>query len=119
MLDRRFVRENPELIRGALVRRGIEVDLDRLLSLDGKLLELAQRREELKSEQNRLSKQVPKLQGDEKSAAIARSKELGTAIKPLETTIRKRIFSEIRNEARPHGVVQTVVNQRPEGFLTA
>ncbi len=85
MLDRRFVRENPELIRGALVRRGIEVDLDRLLALDGKLLELAQRREELKSEQNRLSKQVPKLQGDEKGAAIARSKELGAAIKPLET----------------------------------
>jgi len=85
MLDRRFVRENPELIRGALVRRGIEVDLDRLLALDGKLLELALRREELKSEQNRLSKQVPKLQGDEKGAAIARSKELGAAIKPLET----------------------------------
>jgi len=41
-------------------------------------------RDDLKAEQNRLSKSVPSLDGDEKKAAIERSKELGRAIKPLD-----------------------------------
>ena len=38
---------------------------------------------------------------------------------PIEKTVRERILPEIHNETRPHGILQTVVNQRPEGFLPA
>ncbi|MHC4939951.1 MAG: serine--tRNA ligase [Planctomycetota bacterium] len=84
MLDRRFVRENPDAVRAAIAKRHIEFDLDRLLAIDARLLENARDRDELKAEQNRLSKSVPTLQGAEKQAAIDRSKELGRSIKPLD-----------------------------------
>jgi len=84
MLDRRFLRENPEAVRAAIARRGIEVDLDRILALDGQLLDLSREREDLKAEQNRLSKAVPTLQGEQKTEAITKSKQLGAAIKPLD-----------------------------------
>ncbi|NJN14541.1 MAG: serine--tRNA ligase [Planctomycetes bacterium] len=87
MLDRRFIRENAEQVRHAIARRGVTVDLDRILAVDSEILTLSREREEAKAEQNRLSKSVPGLKGDEKSAAIARSKELGATIKPLEERV--------------------------------
>ncbi len=84
MLDRKFVRENAEAVRRAVERRGVKLDLDRLLAMDAAILAAMREREEGKAEQNRLSKSVPTLQGQEKAAAIARSKELGAAIKPLD-----------------------------------
>ena len=73
MLELRSVRENPDAVRDTLQRRGIEVDLERLLALDGEVLDLRRKRDEVKAEVNRLSKSVPKLEGEEKGAAIARS----------------------------------------------
>jgi len=88
MLDRRFIRENADQVRAATARRGIEVDFDRLLALDAEILEARREREDRKAEQNRLSKSVPTLQGDEKADAIRRSKELGQSIKPLDERIQ-------------------------------
>jgi seryl-tRNA synthetase len=87
MLDRRFMRENADVVRDAITKRHIQVDLDAILALDGEVVGLQQQREELKTEQTRLSKSVPKLDGDEKRAAIERSKELGAGIKPIEQRI--------------------------------
>jgi len=88
MLDRRFIRENPDVVRAAIEQRAMKgLDLDGLLALDAEILGLRREREEIKAEQNRLSKSVPKLMGEEKQEAIARSKELGRSIKPLEGRI--------------------------------
>ena len=88
MLDRRFLRENPDLVRDSIGKRSITgLDLDRLLALDAEVLRLRREREEIKAEQNRLSKSVPKLQGEQRQQAIARSKELGRSIQPLEGRI--------------------------------
>ena len=87
MLDLRFIRDNAEKVREAVRRRGVTVDLDRLLELDQAILALRRERDDAKAEQNRLSKSVPTLQGDEKAAAIARSKELGRQLKPLDERI--------------------------------
>jgi seryl-tRNA synthetase len=87
MLERRFIRENPDAVRDAVRRRGIDIDLDRLLDLDKEIISLRQEREDAKAEQNRVSKSVPGLEGEEKQRAIARSKELGGKIKPLEERI--------------------------------
>ncbi|MHC4410234.1 MAG: serine--tRNA ligase [Planctomycetota bacterium] len=84
MLDRRFVRENPDAVRAAIRKRHIEFDLDSVLAIDERLLDNARDRDELKAEQNRLSKAVPTLQGEDQQAAIRRSKELGRSIKPLD-----------------------------------
>ncbi|MHC4549674.1 MAG: serine--tRNA ligase [Planctomycetota bacterium] len=91
MLELRFIREHADEVRAAIRRRGVEVDLDRLLELDRELLALRREREETKAEQNRLSKSVPQLRGAEKARAIERSKELGREIKPLEEQIAARV----------------------------
>lgn len=89
MLDLRFIRENPDAIRAMLGRRGVDVDLDRLLAVDRELLDAQRERDDVRAEQRRVSKSVPKLQGDEKAQAIARGKELGAQIKPLDTRIQE------------------------------
>ncbi len=96
MLDLRFIRDHPDEVRAGIARRGLKVDLDRLLDLDRKALALRQEREEAAAEQNRLSKSVPSLQGEEKTSAIARSKELGQRLKPLDERI-----ASLETEIRP------------------
>jgi seryl-tRNA synthetase len=87
MLDRRFVRENPDTVRQGIRRRNLDIDIGRLLELDRQSLALSQERDAARAEQNRLSKAVPTLQGEEKAKAMAGSKELGARIKPLEERI--------------------------------
>ncbi len=87
MLDLRFIREHPEEVRNGIQLRGLRVDLDRLLDLDRQALAARQERDDTASEQNRLSKSVPSLKGEEKAKAIERSKDLGKRLKPLDERI--------------------------------
>ncbi len=87
MLDLRFIREHPAEVRGGIALRGLKIDLDLLLDLDRRVLALRQEREEAAAEQNRLSKSVPSLKGEEKARAVERSKELGKKLKPLDERI--------------------------------
>jgi seryl-tRNA synthetase len=87
MLDLRFIREHQEEVRKGILLRGLRIDLDRLLDLDRQALSARQERDETASEQNRLSKSVPTLKGEEKAKAIERSKELGKRLKPLDEKI--------------------------------
>jgi seryl-tRNA synthetase len=87
MLDLRFIREHPEEVRKGIALRGLRIDLDRLLDLDRQALAARRQRDETASEQNRLSKSVPSLKGEEKGKAIERSKELGGKLKPLDERI--------------------------------
>ena len=96
MLDLRFIREHPDEVRAAIARRGLRIDLDRLLDLDRKALALRQEREEAAAEQNRLSKSVPSLKGEEKTRAIERSKQLGQRLKPLDEQV-----AALETELRP------------------
>ena len=91
MLDIRFIRDNPELIRQAAKAKRIEVDIDALLAVDKLWRESTTEVETLKAEQNAASKSIAKLAGDEKKAAIARLgdsknriKELGEKLAELE-----------------------------------
>ncbi len=56
MLDIKFIRENKDLIKEIIINKNIELDLDRLLFLDEKRRELIQKKEELRSRQNKLTK---------------------------------------------------------------
>ena len=61
MLDLRFIRENPEMVRKAMEAKGEPVDLDRLLELEGRRRELIQKADGLKAERNRVSEEIGKL----------------------------------------------------------
>lgn len=55
MLDIKFIRENKEIITEGIKKKHMEVDLDKLISLDEKRLEVLSRVEFLRGEQNKVS----------------------------------------------------------------
>jgi seryl-tRNA synthetase len=55
MLDIKFIRENKDIVKTAAEKKHMEVDLDKLIALDDKRLELLSRVEFLRSEQNKVS----------------------------------------------------------------
>lgn len=84
MVDLKFIRENPDLVKDGARKKRIEADVDGLLSLDARVREIRRRLDSLRAERNRGSEQVPKLQGDEKQTVIARMKQVSGEIKALE-----------------------------------
>lgn len=58
MLDIKFIRENKDIIKEGAKKKHIEVDIDSLLSVDEKRLELLSRVEFLRGEQNKMNNSI-------------------------------------------------------------
>lgn len=78
MLDIKFIRENPELIKKNNQNRGVELDVDRLLELDESRRKSISQIEVLRADRNKTSKGKP---SDEE---IQRMKKLGEDLSSLE-----------------------------------
>ncbi|HEV2237417.1 MAG TPA: serine--tRNA ligase [Ktedonobacterales bacterium] len=91
MLDLAFVREHPDLIRDVARRRKATFDLDALLATDAELRDVRTRAEELRAEQNRLSKQMREAGADAAARArlIAEGRTAAAALKDLEPRERE------------------------------
>jgi len=89
MLDLRLVRDNPDVVRDGLRRRGADpVLVDGVLEADRRRRDLVQEVERLRAEQNRVSAAIPKLSGEEKTRRIAEMREVSTRLKSLEPKMR-------------------------------
>ncbi|MDP2664421.1 MAG: serine--tRNA ligase [bacterium] len=63
MLDIKVIRQNPESIKEACKKRGLDFDVEKLIELDTKKRELLQEIEGLKAQQNKLGKdEIPQAQ---------------------------------------------------------
>jgi seryl-tRNA synthetase len=60
MLDRRFIRENPEAVKAAVRVKGIDLDVDELLSLDGSSRELQRELDEAQTWRKSYSREFAK-----------------------------------------------------------
>jgi seryl-tRNA synthetase len=91
MLDIRTIRENPELVKAAGQKKRIPVDaeVDRILDLDAERRKLTFEKNESEALQNRVSKEIPSLKGDEKAARILQMREVGARIKDLKARIEQ------------------------------
>ena len=58
MLDLAFIRANPEVVKDAARRKRVNVDIDALLELDGRVQEAKRETETRRAAQNRISKQI-------------------------------------------------------------
>ncbi|MBR2464893.1 MAG: serine--tRNA ligase [Clostridia bacterium] len=98
MLDIKFIKENPELVKERLASRqkDYSADIDRLLTLDVERRALIADTEQKKAEQNRISKQIPALKKEGKDVApiFAEMKKLSETVKADEVKI-SAIDSEI------------------------
>ncbi len=102
MLDMRFIRENPDLVRDGAQAKNISVDLDGLLELDARWRELQQRLQELATEQNKINREIGPLMGRLKSekdtvqrtaleAQVAALRQRPTQIKQESVDLQERL----------------------------
>ena len=68
MIDLKDLRENPDRYRTAAKRKRIDVDIDRLLELDGRRRALVTQQQNLTAEKNQISKQIGPIMGKLKKA---------------------------------------------------
>ncbi len=89
MLDRNYIRDNPEEVREGLRERGADdVDLDAILEKDEEWRELKARGDDLRHERNEVSDRIGELkqagEHEEADEAIERSQELKAEIEEVE-----------------------------------
>ena len=77
MLDPRLVRHDPELVRRALARRGVDFDLAHFDALEEKRKTLMSRAESLRHKRNETSKMIGRMKraGEDASAAVAEAEQ--------------------------------------------
>lgn len=76
MLDIKFIRENIDAVRENVKNRGVSVDLDALLELDGGRLALLREVEALRKERNEVAEAMKSATADTRPALIERGKKL-------------------------------------------
>ncbi len=96
MIDIKFLRENPDVVRASQKGRGENVEIvDQIIAIDEIKRKALAEFETLRQEQNVLSKNVAAAKGDEKAALLANAKELADRVKAADA---KR--SEIEEQAK-------------------
>lgn len=84
MLDLKWVRENPDVVRDAAKRKRIGVDVDAFMDLDQRLRSAMQAVESKRAEMKASSKLLGKMSPEERQTALAAQKELKAELKALE-----------------------------------
>lgn len=84
MLDIKIIRTNPELVKEVIKKRYLNVNLDDFLEIDKEKLELITKVDDLRAIRNRVSKEVPNLNGQEKEEKIIEMKKLWEDLEKLE-----------------------------------
>ncbi|MCB2209507.1 serine--tRNA ligase [bacterium] len=131
MLDINLIREEPELVREALVKRQMDPGIaDQVLSLDEKRRELIQSVEEMRSERNSGSKEIGKMKyKDARQAKIDAMRALGDKIDAVDAELSTvdedltALMAEIPNIPDPDvpvgvddsdNIVMRTVGEKPE-----
>ncbi|MEE8390012.1 MAG: serine--tRNA ligase, partial [Anaerolineae bacterium] len=123
MLDIVFIREQPKVVKAALLNRNEDpARVDAILALDAQRRELLQDVETLRAERNRVSKEISRLRGKvEREKLITEMRQVGERIGELEAQLhqvesdRKTIMLEM--PALPHESVPVGVDETDNVFV--
>lgn len=91
MLDLKFIRENPELVRQGLLNKNEKNRVDEILDLDKQRREIISISEELKSKRNQVSALIPQLKksGKDITELLAEMKEVSDKITELDSQLKE------------------------------
>jgi seryl-tRNA synthetase len=91
MLDLKFIRENPSLVKKGIKNKGEEASIDTILSLDSERRKIIQKDEKLKHERNVLSQKVSELKKQKKDAerVIEKTREIGKKVKRFDERLKE------------------------------
>ncbi|EON25777.1 MULTISPECIES: serine--tRNA ligase [Nocardioides] len=113
MIDARLLREAPDRIRAAQVKRGLSPDVvDRALAADESRRSAIATYEAKRAEQKSLGKLVAQAQGDEKAELLARTKALSGEVKELEAT---QAAAETEWDEALRSIPNPAANEAPAG----
>jgi seryl-tRNA synthetase len=135
MIDPRLIRDEPDRVRAAMAKRGLDGDVvDAALAADGRRRTAIAEFEAKRAEQKQLGKQIPQAQGEAKQELLARTKTLAGEVKLAEAEqsaaeeawdAAMKSIPNLADDAAPAGgednfvVLETVGNPRDfsaEGF---
>lgn len=99
MLDIKFIRENPDLVKQGIKNKNDKSDIDEILSLDARRREKLQLVEELKAKRNSASQKIGALKkaGESTDDIMAEMKSLSDEIKKLDDEV-KEIIDEFQSK---------------------
>ncbi len=98
MIDIKLIRENPEVVKENMKKRGLEIgEVDGLLKLDKEWRELKQENDSLRSERNKVSQEIneAKKKKQDVSRLLKRAKEIPEKIEENEKLMKEK--EEARN----------------------
>lgn len=86
MLDIKFIRENPDVVRVGLKNKNAEDIVDQVLALDEERRSIIAKVEDLKAKKNQVSSQIPAMKkaGQDTSAIFAEMKRVGDEVALLD-----------------------------------
>ena len=105
MLDQRFVRNNPGVVRQAAENKNERVDVGAFLDLDARRRELLQTSEALKQQRNTVSDEIARMkrEGEDAAGRIADMRDVSARVKGIDTDL-----ADI--EARLHAILVRLPN---------
>lgn len=90
MLDIKFIRDNPEVVKEGAKNKGVKVDVDRLLEVDKKRREVLRASEDMKAQKNKATREISRTKEEkEKRKMIMKMKELDKNSDRLNKTIKE------------------------------
>lgn len=91
MLDLKFIRENPELVKKGVESKNEKSKVDEILALDKERREYLQRTEDLKAKRNTVSQEVARMKkaGENADYIVADMKNVSEEIKSLDDRLRE------------------------------
>ncbi|MEK7159937.1 MAG: serine--tRNA ligase [Patescibacteria group bacterium] len=93
MLDIKFIRENPEIVKKAAQNKGIDIDIEHILEIDNKLRGLDLMVQKLREDRNKFAKAASNAVGKEE--AINKGKEIKVRLEKQENAL-KAVSEELR-----------------------
>ncbi len=89
MIDLDDLRQRPAAYKKAAKDKRINIDVDAFLELDQQRRDLQKKVDDMRAEQNAVSKKIPTMKGDEKESALAEMKKLSTSLKEQDESFKK------------------------------
>lgn len=90
MLNIKFIRENPDIVKKGCRKKQVKVDIDQLLEIDGKRREALQALEDMRAQKNRANREVQKAKNEkEKQKIILQMRELDRNSDRLTTVLKE------------------------------
>lgn len=89
MLDKRFIRENPDAVKEAVRLKGVDLDVDELLDVDASTRKLQHELDEGQAEKNAVSKQFARADEARREELRSQSRELDEHLKKVRAVLEE------------------------------